>query len=299
MRNYLRYPLNIQLFAEDGSGGEGGDTGAQAGAQVTATQQIDYDKLAEVVSKRSAGTEDKVLQGYFKQQGLTPEQASEAMNQYKQAQATKQQEEAQRIQTMQQENAQLKNYLGLKENNPDYQFVSASVINRDPNNLYYTFTLDQGSNAGVKVNDPVITDQGVVGWVSQVSAMYCEVTTILSPDTNISATDKVNRESGTISSNAQLSDQGLIKLGLLEAGTTVQEGDIIVTSGIGGKFPKDLLIGNAVEVKPEENDVSLYATVEPFVDIKTVRDVIIITSFNGQGEVADNTDTNNASSNGG
>ena len=108
MRNYLRYPLNIQLFAEDGSGGEGGDTGAQAGAQVTATQQIDYDKLAEVVSKRSAGTEDKVLQGYFKQQGLTPEQASEAMNQYKQAQATKQQEEAQRIQTMQQENAQLK-----------------------------------------------------------------------------------------------------------------------------------------------------------------------------------------------
>ena len=190
-------------------------------------------------------------------------------------------------------------YLGLKENNPDYQFVSASVINRDPNNLYYTFTLDQGSNAGVKVNDPVITDQGVVGWVSQVSAMYCEVTTILSPDTNISATDKVNRESGTISSNAQLFDQGLIKLGLLEAGTTVQEGDIIVTSGIGGKFPKDLLIGKAVEVKPEENDVSLYATVEPFVDIKTVRDVIIITSFNGQGEVADNTDTNNASSNGG
>ena len=70
-------------------------------------------------------------------------------------------------------------------------------------------------------------------------------------------------------------------------------------SGIGGKFPKDLLIGKAVEVKPEENDVSLYATVEPFVDIKTVRDVIIIPSFNGQGEVAAYTDTNNASSNGG
>ena len=55
MRNYLRYPLNIQLFAENGSNGEGGNAGAQAGAQGTATQQIDYDKLAEVVSKRSAG----------------------------------------------------------------------------------------------------------------------------------------------------------------------------------------------------------------------------------------------------
>ena len=186
-----------------------------------------------------------------------------------------------------QENAQLKNYLGLKESNPDYQFVSASVINRDPNNAYYTLTLDQGSSAGVKVNDPVITDQGVVGWVSNVSAMYCEITTILSPSTNISATDKVNRESGIVSSNAQLADQGLVKLGLLEAGTAVQAGDIIVTSGIGGRFPKDLMIGTALEVRPEEGDVSLYATVEPFVDIKTVRDVVIITGFHGQGEVMD------------
>lgn len=108
MNENLRYPLDIQLFAEGGSGGEGGDTGTQAGTQVTSTQQIDYDKLAEVVSRRSAGTEDKVLQGYFKQQGLSAEQATEAINQYKQAQATKRQEEAQRIQTMQQENAQLK-----------------------------------------------------------------------------------------------------------------------------------------------------------------------------------------------
>lgn len=106
MKKYLRYPLNIQLFGDDG--GAGSAAGAQTGAQTTTTSQIDYDKLAEVVSKRSAGTEDKVLQGYFKQQGLTPEQASEAMNQYKQAQATKQQEEEQRIQNMQQENEKLK-----------------------------------------------------------------------------------------------------------------------------------------------------------------------------------------------
>ena len=186
-----------------------------------------------------------------------------------------------------QENAQLKNYLELKESNPDYQFVSAGVVNRDANDMNCSFTLDKGSSAGVKINDPVITEQGVVGWVSQVSAMYCRVTTILSGDTSIAATDKVNRESGVVGCNLLLADSGLVKLGLLEAGTTVQTGDIIVTSGIGGKFPKDLLIGTALEVKPEENDVSLYATVQPFVDIKTVRDVIIITGFNGQGELLD------------
>ena len=57
----------------------------------------------------------------------------------------------------------------------------------------------------------------------------------------------------------------------------------MLPAALAENFQKDLLIGKAVEVKPEENDVSLYATVEPFVDIKTVRDVIIITSFNGQG----------------
>lgn len=198
-----------------------------------------------------------------------------------------------------QENEQLRNYLGLKKDNPDYQLVSAAVVGRDPNHLFYTFTADKGSMAGVKVNDPVITDEGVVGWVSKVSNMYCEVTTILSPDTNIAAVDKINRESGVVSSQLQLADQGLIKMGLLEAGTTVQTGDIIVTSGIGGKFPKDLPIGKAVEVKGEENDVSLYATIEPFVDMKTLRDIVIITGFNGQGEVMESIQSDTEPNSGG
>lgn len=101
MTNVLRFPLDIQHFAE----GDGGDP---TPSPTPATPTIDYDKLADVVSKRSSGTEDKVLQGYFKSQGLTPEQASEAMNVYKQTQATKQQEEAQKIQNIQNENAQLK-----------------------------------------------------------------------------------------------------------------------------------------------------------------------------------------------
>ncbi len=110
MKNKLRFPSNIQCFAEGGNGDGAGDSSGAAGvaSQTTTAPQIDYEKLAGVVSKRAAGTEDKVLQGYFKQQGLTSEQAIEAINQYKLAQTTKQQEEAQRIQKMQQENEQLK-----------------------------------------------------------------------------------------------------------------------------------------------------------------------------------------------
>ena len=71
---------------------------------------------------------------------------------------------------------------------------------------------DKGTLAGVSVNDPVITNSGVVGWVSSVNAAYCKVTTILSADTSIAALDKVNRESGVIGSDLHLADEGVVKL---------------------------------------------------------------------------------------
>ncbi len=220
-------------------------------------------------------------------QAGTSYEALQAENERLQQQVNELNQQLAEFYTYQQENAQLKNYLGLKAENPDYQFVSASVVSRSTANPLFTLTLDQGSLAGVKVNDPVITDAGVVGWVSSVSAMYCTVTTLFSPDTSISATDKVNRENGTLGSTVQLAEQGLVKLGLLEAGTTVQADDLIVTSGIGGRFPKNLLIGKAIEIKAEEGDVSRYATVKPFADISQARDMIIITSFHGQGEISE------------
>ncbi len=86
-----------------------------------------------------------------------------------------------------------------------------------------------------------------------------------------------------LTSDAALADQGLVRLSYLENDNTVKKGDMIVTSGIGGIFPKNLLIGKAVEVQSSQTDVSLYATVEPYVDVKNVKDVLIITDFAGQG----------------
>nr|WP_319489632.1 rod shape-determining protein MreC [uncultured Caproiciproducens sp.] len=184
----------------------------------------------------------------------------------------------------QQENAQLRKFLELKNENQDFKPVSAAVIGRDPNDLFYNFQIDKGSLAGISVNDPVITESGVVGWISSVNASYSKVTTILSADTKISAIDKVNRDSGVISSDIKFADSGILKLGYLTANTTVKAGDIIVTSGLGGMYPRDLLVGTVNSVKNDPYDVSLYAEVTPFVDVKTVRDVMVITSFEGQGQ---------------
>ncbi len=186
--------------------------------------------------------------------------------------------------TYQQENAQLRKFLELKSENPDFKPVSAAVIGRDPNNVFYNFQIDKGSSSGISVNDPVITDSGVVGWVSSVSAGYCRVTSILSPDTKISVVDKVNRDSGVIGSSLKLADSNRLKMGYLTSQTTVKVGDIIVTSGLGGVYPRNLPVGTVTKVAHEEYDVSLYAEVQPFVDVKDVRDVMVITSFEGQGQ---------------
>lgn len=199
--------------------------------------------------------------------------------------------------TYQQENAQLKKFLELKNENQDFKPVSAAVIGRDPNELSYNFQIDKGTLADIAVNDPVISDGGmVVGWISSVSGSYSRVTTILSPDTKVSAFDKINRDSGVISSSIKLADNGLLKLGFLSVGTTVKAGDIITTNGLGGVYPRNLPIGTVTAVKNEEYDVSLYAEVKPFVDVKTLRDVMVITSFKGQGQVLPDTSSSSTSS---
>ncbi len=183
------------------------------------------------------------------------------------------------------ENEQFRSVLELKEENKDFQFVSAAVIGRDPNDMFYSFYIEKGESSGISLNDPVITNSGVVGWISSVNASFSKVTTILSADTSIAAVDKVNRESGVLSSDIKYADQGLIKLGYLTVDTKIKPGDIIVTSGLGGIYPKDLPVGEVQEVMPEAYDVSYCATVKPFVDVKTVRDVFVITDFQGQGQV--------------
>ena len=149
-----------------------------------------------------------------------------------------------------------------------------------------------------------MTDEGVVGWVSSANSISAEVTTILSPDTRMGGfaetggTDKVAGESGVISTDIKLADQGLIKLGYLTADTQAKAGDIVVTSGLGSIYPQNLKIGVIESIGHEEYDVSLYALVRPFVDVTEVRDVMVITSFLGQGEAMTGSDTSSGASSG-
>ena len=161
---------------------------------------------------------------------------------------------------------------------------AATVIGRDPNDAFYGFSIDQGTLAGISVGDPVITQQGLVGVVTQAYATTSKVTTLLSEDVNVSAVVPSRGESGVISSDITSASAGLLRLSYLSNDTQVQKGDIVTTSGVGGTYPADVIIGQVQSVQKSENDISNYAVIKPYEDLTSVQDVFVVIDFPGAGD---------------
>lgn len=187
------------------------------------------------------------------------------------------------------ENEFYKNYLEIKDQNPDFKFAAATVISRDPSDPYFGFVINKGSSDGVSAHDPVITDAGLVGYVSEVGMTTSKVTTILSPDLTLGALDNRTSDSGIVSGSLELVEKGYTKLQNLSRSCNVAVGDYIVTSGE-GVFPKGLLVGTIETISNDRYNTSLYASVKPFVDIENVREIMIITQFEGQGSILEQKD---------
>ena len=184
------------------------------------------------------------------------------------------------------ENARLWKFYGLKKSDDSYDFVPSTVIRRDSQSKFYSFTIDRGSSDKISVNDPVVSENGLVGYVNSVSRNHSTVTTILSPDLSAGGFDVKSKDKGLISGDPEYSDKGLVTFKKLEENNKIKVGDQISTTGVGGVYPKNISIGKVKEIKYNDFDTSLYAVVEPYENVKTVFDVVVITSFKGQGEVS-------------
>lgn len=182
------------------------------------------------------------------------------------------------------ENEQFRSFLGLKETNPDYEFEPATVIGRDSTNRFYSFTIDRGSLHGVEEADPVITADGLVGIVWEVGLTYSHVRTILDISVQVGVYDISTRDSGIVSGDISLSSEGLCVLEYLPKDSGIANGNLIVTSGIGGVFPKDLVVGTVKSIDVDSGGLSLTAKISPAADIADVTDVLVIKSFNGQSD---------------
>lgn len=170
-------------------------------------------------------------------------------------------------------------FLDVREKNPDYTWVYSTVIGRDSADMFGSFTINKGSADGIEVNDAVIYSEYLVGVVTEVSPTSSVVRSVFDPSVNVAAYEIRTGELGYISSTAEDALSGGCRLSGLDRATAVSKGGIVCTSGTGGIFPEDLIIGTVTSVEQSTTDLSAYAVIEPAVDSKDIHDCFVITDF--------------------
>ena len=178
------------------------------------------------------------------------------------------------------ENDAYKALARIQDTNSEASYVSAFVIGRDPLDEFGGFMLDQGSTDGVAVNDAIISDRGyLLGVVVEVDATSCKVMTILHPSFNAAGVISRTRENGIITGSADYAADGQCVLTNLDRTTEARKGDQVITTGLGGVFPANLLVGTVQEVVPEQSGKSSSAVILPGADPRTVKHVFIVTEY--------------------
>lgn len=173
------------------------------------------------------------------------------------------------------ENASLKEYVNLKDKYTEYTTVPAYVINKDISNYNDIIVINVGTNDGVDVNMPVISDKGLVGHIISVTATNAKVQTIVDTSSSISCTLTASRDN--IVARGTLEGESLLKATFIPTEATIVEGDNIETSGLGGIYPKGILVGTINKVVNTKNITDRYALIDTAVNFAKIETVLVIT----------------------
>lgn len=165
--------------------------------------------------------------------------------------------------------------LDFARDNPSNTYIAASVIGKDPSPFLKYIIIDHGSDDGIYRGMPVVTEQGLVGNVDAVTASAARVQLI----TDQGSVVNVKLKESKIEAQVQGSVTGDISLRMVSPGVVITEGDLVLTSGLGGTYPPELLIGQIESINTNENDLFQMASVQPSVDFNNLQAVLVITNF--------------------
>ncbi len=158
---------------------------------------------------------------------------------------------------------------------PDNQYLTANIIGRDPSPYLTYLILDRGSDQGIRRDMPVVTERGLVGRVVEVTSVACKVLPILDASSVVNARLLKSREEGVV--NGQLA--GGLEMQYLAQNVNIDLGETVVTSGLGGRYPADIVIGTVNAVQKQDYQVQQKADLTAAVDFSHLEIVLIITNF--------------------
>jgi rod shape-determining protein MreC len=186
------------------------------------------------------------------------------------------QAEIARLQTDAQRREELERLLQVKQGLSDQDFLGASVIARDPSNLRQEVAIDRGKDDGIKVGMPVVTEgRALVGTVTKLEGDHAWVTLVTDVDSAVSSSTLESNAAGVVSGGYNRK----LTMEFVSQDAPVKEGDTVVTSGLGGTYPKGLVIGKVTGIAGSRQEVFQKVTVEPLASLARVEIVLVMTSF--------------------
>lgn len=176
------------------------------------------------------------------------------------------------------ENSTLREYANMTDKYTQYKTVPAYIINKDISNLSNIFIINAGTENGVNVNMPVISSEGLVGHIISATEKTSKVQPIIDASSSISGSMKISRDSVII--KGILGSENTLKITYIPTEADLVMGDTVETSGLGGIYPKGILVGTLKEVIETKNITDRYAIIETAVDFSKLETVLIITEVN-------------------
>lgn len=171
-------------------------------------------------------------------------------------------------------NERLEQLLEFKKSNA-YSMLAAGVIGRDPSNWYRTLMIDKGTRDGVAIDMGVITPVGLVGRVIKADSRVSQILLVTDRNSAVAALIQRTRDEGLVEGT----ERGLARIKYLSLLADLKAGDLVLTSGLTGNFPKGLPIGTLGRVTRKELDLFQQAEVVPSVDFSKLEEVLVITSI--------------------
>ncbi len=168
----------------------------------------------------------------------------------------------------------LQDLLGLQDSY-SLQSKGARIISGSVDSWTSTVTINLGSVSGVGVGMPVTASNGVIGQVIESSATTSTVRLLSDENSSVSAMIQSTRAQGMLNGSAT----GQLSLDLITTDQTVSVGDVVVTSGLGGVFPKGLPLGRVTNVEKTPGALYLQVSVEAFAGTENFEEVLVITSL--------------------
>jgi len=165
--------------------------------------------------------------------------------------------------------------LDFARTNPQYEYIAATVIGREISPFLQYIIIDKGTNDGIRYGMPVVTQQGLVGRVDAVIAAAARIKLITD------STSVVNVRLQSAETEAQLhgSLTGDVSLDMIPLDESVEPGDVVLTSGLGGNYPPNIFIGQVLSVQHRENALFQTASVQPIVDFNSINAVLVVVNF--------------------